>query len=333
MGAAAWWLFGRLAQLVPTLLAASLLAFALTASLGDTAALLVGPEASPAERAEAVRALELDRPWLERYLRFVSDVARGDLGRSVAQAEPVVRLLRRRLPATTELAVAASIIALGVGVPLGVIAAVRPRSAAARTIIGLSLLQAALPTFLLGLLLQYVFASWLGWLPAFGRGQVVSLGGEWTTGLLTRSGRAALLLPALTLGLFQASLVVRLVRAEVGAILPRGFVRFARARRLSPVRVLWRHVLRHAAPTLLVVLGPQFGALLAFAVVTESVFQWPGLGLLLLQSIGSADHAVVAAYVVLTAGLFAAINLMVDGAVRWLGAAPTPRPAPRAAGA
>lgn len=312
------WLGVRLAQLVPTVLAASLLAYALTASLGDPTSQLLPQDATPAERAAAEHALGLDRPWLVRYGRFLADAARGDFGQSTSQAEPVGRLLLRRLPATVELASAAAALALALGGPLGVLAAVRPGSVAARLAMAGSLLGAAVPTFVLGLLLQYAFATRLAWLPAFGRGRTVDLGGGWTTGLLTASGRAALVLPAITLGLFQASLVLRLVRAEVAAILPRGFVAFARARGLPPGLVLRRHVLRHAAPLLLVVLGPQLGALLAFAVVTEGVFQWPGLGLLLLQSIGAADLAVVAAYVLLAGVLFAAINLAVDVGVALL---------------
>lgn len=312
----------RAAQLVPTLLVASLLAFALAGTMGDPAATLLGQDDTAQARAEAAHEMGLDRPWPERYVGFVGRALRGDLGTSMMQAEPVARLLLRRLPASLELVVAAFGLSLLVGVPLGVLAAVRPRAPASRLAMGLSLLGAAIPTFLLGLLLQFVLATWLGWLPAFGRGQVVSLPGGWTTGLLTASGRASLVLPATTLGLFEASLVTRLVRAEVASILPRGFVTFARARGLPPRLVLRRHVLRHAAPLLLTVLAPQFGVMLAFAVVTESVFQWPGLGLLLLQSLASADLAVVAAYVLLAAVLFSAINLLVDVAVGLLAAPP-----------
>ncbi len=302
-------LLTRLLEAVPVLLISAAAAFALGQVAGDPLAAL-GLDASAAQRAAAAARLGLDAPLPEQYLRFLWAALHGDFGFSIRLARPVGALLLERLPATVELAGAAFLVALAAGIPAGMLAALHPRGLAARAVMAVSLLGVSLPTFLTGTLLILLFAATLRWLPSFGRGEVVALGG-WSTGLLTGSGRLALILPALTLGAFQAALLLRLVADGMRGALASGHVRFARARGLPP-RLIRRHALRHALVPVLAAFGMQLGLLVAFSIVTEQVFQWPGIGLLLVQSIAAADVPVMTAYLVLTSVLFVALSLLAD---------------------
>jgi peptide/nickel transport system permease protein len=255
--------------------------------------------------------LGLNDPVAVQFARFVGDVLRGDLGMSYRFGQPVSDLLLQRLPATLELSLVSILLAAGLGVPLGVWTALHPRSRSAKLLMLASLAGVALPTFLIGIVLILVFSVWLGWLPSFGRGEVVSFG-AWTTGLLTASGLKALVLPSVTLGLFQMTLIMRLVRAEMQEVLRSDFIRFARARGLKRATVNYDHGLRNTLVPVITIVGLQFGNVFAFSVIVETVFQWPGLGLLVIQAIQFADVPLLAAYIVLVALCFAIINLIVD---------------------
>ena len=283
----------RLAQAVPVLLAVAAIAFALSAVAGDPLAVL-GPDATAAQRAQAAAWLGLNDPLALRYFRFVWHAAVGEFGFSTRAQRPVGALIAERLPASLQLAASAFALSLLVGLPAGVLAAWRRGGLAARTIMAASLLGVSLPTFLTGTLLMLVFSVALRWLPSSGRG-----------------GALSLVLPAATLALFQAALLLRLVRAGMLVALDSEMIRFVRARGL-PRRSVLRHALGNALVPVVSAAAPQLGLLVAFAVVTESVFQWPGVGLLLVQSIASADVPVIAAYLVLTALLFVALNLVAD---------------------
>jgi peptide/nickel transport system permease protein len=303
-------LLSRLAQALPALLGVAIVAFALSLVAGDPLAAALGPDATAAQRSAAAHALGLDAPLTARFGHFLGAALRGDFGISTRLARPVGPLIAERLPATVELAGTAFALSLLLGIPAGMLAALRPRSLAARIVMGASLLGVSLPTFLTGSLLILLFAVSLRWLPSFGRGDVVVWHG-WSSGLLSPSGRRALVLPAVTLAGFQAALLLRLVRAGMLEALASPHMRFARARGLPRGRLL-RHALRNALAPVLAAAALQLGLLIAFAVVTETVFQWPGVGLLLVQSITAADVPVIAAYLVLVAALFVGLNLLAD---------------------
>jgi peptide/nickel transport system permease protein len=323
-------LLGRLAQAVLVLLAAAFVSFAMLRFVGDPVNNMVGQAASLAER-EAMRAeLGLNDPVPVQFVRFVGDALLGDLGRSYRFGLPVTQLLLERLPATLELSLCAMAISVVLGVSLGAWTALNRGRPLASFLLAASLVGVALPTFLIGIVLVLVFSVWLGWLPAFGRGETVAIGG-WTTGLLTSSGLKALILPALTLGLFQMALIMRLVRAEMLEVMRTDFIRFARARGLSRRDLILDHALRNTLVPVITVIGLQFGNVFAFSVVVETVFQWPGLGLLVIQAIQFADVPLLAAYLVLVALCFAIINLVVDALYAWLD--PRVRVGPAAAGA
>src|SRR5262249_20959548 len=241
--------------------------------------------------------LGLNDPFPVQYGRFLARVVRGDLGVSYRLGVSVRELIEERLPATLELSAAAMLIALGLGIPLGVYTALR-RGASTQPMLALSLVGISLPTFLVGILLILVFSVLLGWLPSFGRGEVVRLG-FWNTGLLTTTGLKALILPAITLGLFQMTLILRLVRSEMLEVLRTDFIRFARARGLADRAVHFHHALRNALMPVITIVGLQLGSLIAFAVVTETVFQWPGMGLLFLQAVQFVDIPVMSAYLMM----------------------------------
>jgi peptide/nickel transport system permease protein len=301
----------RCAQAFLVIAAVGLVAFAMFRFVGDPVLAMVGQDASPAERAELREALGLEDPVLAQFGRFASRAARGDFGISLQRGRPVGELILERLPATLELAVVASALALLLGLPLGVWTAVRDGTRGADAVMAGSLLGVSLPTFVIGIGLILVFSVNLGWLPSHGRGETQALG-WWRTGLLGADGWRHLILPAATLAIFQVALLVRLVRAEMVHALRSEHVRFARARGLAERRVLLRHALPGALPPVVTVTGVQFGSLIAFSIITESVFQWPGLGLLFLQAIQASDIPVMAGYLCLTGALFAAINLVVD---------------------
>lgn len=301
----------RIAQAAVVMLVVGLIAFALFRFVGDPVVFMLGQDATPQDRARMSAELGLDQPFHLQYARFVGRALQGEFGLSLRQLRPVSTLFRERLPATLELAIAAALFALAVGIPMGVYAALRRRSWLTQAFLVLSLVGVALPTFLIGILLILVFAVQLGWLPSFGRGETVALG-AWSTGLLTASGLKALILPAITLGLYQMTLIMRLTRAEMLEVLRTDYIRFARARGLTDRAVYFRHGLYNTLVPVITIAGLQLGSIIAFAIITETVFQWPGMGLLFIQSVMFADVPVMAAYLCLIALVFVVINFVVD---------------------
>jgi peptide/nickel transport system permease protein len=302
----------RLSQTVLVVLVAALVSFALMRYVGDPVNNMVGQAATLAEREEMRRALGLDDAVALQFLRFLKDALAGDLGVSYRFGVRVSRLLLERLPATLELSVCAMLVATALGIPLGVWTALHRRTVTSQILLAVSLIGVTLPTFLIGIVLILIFSVWLGWLPSFGRGATTALGANWTTGLLTAGGLKALVLPSLTLGLFQMALILRLVRAEMLEVLRTDYIRFARARGLTDATVNYDHALRNTLIPVVTIVGLQFGNIFAFSIIVETVFQWPGLGLLVIQSIQFADVPLLASYLVLIAFGFALINLAVD---------------------
>jgi peptide/nickel transport system permease protein len=301
----------RLTQAVLVMLAVTAIAFVMFRYVGDPVAAMSREDATPAEKAELRASLGLDRPVLAQYGGFVARVLKGDLGNSFRNQRPVSELLAERLPATLELVLVATLLALAVGLPLGVFCALKPDGALARAVQTLSLVGISMPTFVTGIALILIFSVTLRWLPSFGRGDVVRIGG-WTTGFLTPSGLASLILPAITLALYQLTLIMRLVRAEMIDVLASDYIRFARARGLPSRYINFRLALRNALMPVVTVTGLQIGSLIAFAIVTETVFQWPGMGLLFIQAVSFADVPVMAAYLLFVGFLFVVINMAVD---------------------
>lgn len=307
----AYYLLRRLAQSIAIILVMSLLVFAGIYAIGDPVALLISPNADQAEVARMTASLGLDQPLWKQYAAFLRQATAGDLGRSFAFNTPAMLLILERMPATLELAVSALIIAIALGIPLGLWAGLRPDSVAGRSIMAGSILGFSLPTFWVGLMLIMLFSVHLGWLPASGRGATTELLGTQLS-FLTRDGLAHLLLPALNLALFKLALVIRLVRAGTREAMQQDYVRVARAKGLPEWRIVGKHVLRNILIPVVTVLGLEFGSLIAFSVVTESIFAWPGMGKLLIDSINALDRPVVVAYLCLTVALFVFINLVVD---------------------
>jgi peptide/nickel transport system permease protein len=300
-----------LAQAVLVLLAVGLIAFSMFRYVGDPIANMVGQETTIAEQKELRERLGLDDPVPLQFARFIANAAVGEFGISYRQGRRVSTLLAERLPATVELAVLSVLFATIVGTMLGVYTAIRRDGVLSHLIMTASLVGVSLPTFLIGIGLIYLFAVELRWLPSFGRGQVVKLG-WWTTGLLTESGRKSLIMPVLTLGFFQLTLIMRLVRAQMLETLRTDYVKFARARGLPERRIYFRHALRNTLIPVVTIAGLQFGGVVAFAIVTESVFQWPGLGSLFVQAVQFVDIPVMAAYLMFVAVVFVVTNLIVD---------------------
>jgi peptide/nickel transport system permease protein len=301
----------RLAQSVAVMLTVALIAFTLFRYVGDPINNMVGQDTSVADRAQLRHELDLDDPALVQFGRFVTRAVAGRFGVSYQYAMPVGQLIAERLPATLELSVAAALLALGIGVPLGVYTGLHRVGALSRIFMALSLVGVSLPTFLVGILLILVFSVILGWVPSFGRGEVVTLG-WWTTGLLTWSGVKSLVLPAVTLALFQMTLIMRLVRSEMLEVLRTDYIKFARARGLPNRLVYFGHALKNTLVPVITITGLQLGSTIAFAIITETVFQWPGMGFLIVQAISFADIPVMAAYLVLIAFFFVLVNLAVD---------------------
>ncbi|HEY7578178.1 MAG TPA: ABC transporter permease [Acetobacteraceae bacterium] len=305
------WLIRRLIQALFVVVAMSVIVFIGVHVIGNPVDILISPEADQAERARIIASLGLDQPLWKQYVLFVADALRGDLGRSFVFNEPALRLIAQRMPATLELAVTAVLLSMLIGIPLGLYAGLYPDGVVARTIMAGSILGFSLPTFWVGLMLIMVFAVQLGWLPSTGRGATAELFGiQWS--FLTLDGLRHLLLPALNLSLFNISLVLRLVRAGVRETLPMDFVKFARAKGLTPARVIFVHVLKNIMIPVVTVVGLELGSTIAFAVVTESVFAWPGMGKLIIDSINVLDRPVIVAYLMMIVLLFVAINLIVD---------------------
>jgi peptide/nickel transport system permease protein len=301
----------RLGQAVLVMLVVGLIAFALFRFVGDPVLFMLGQDATPEDRARITGLLGLDRPFYVQYANFLANAVQGEFGLSLRQVRPVSKLILERLPATLELSLVAASLALVAGVAMGVYTALRRNSWLAQAMLAVSLLGVSLPTFLIGILLILVFAVLLGWLPSFGRGETVMIG-WWSTGLLTASGLKALILPSITLGLFQMTLIQRLVRAEMLEVLRTDYIRFARARGLPDRAVHFGHALKNTLVPVITITGLQLGAIIAFSIITETVFQWPGMGLLFIQAVGVADIPVMAAYLCLIALFFVVINLVVD---------------------
>jgi peptide/nickel transport system permease protein len=301
----------RLAQAVAVMLVVALIAFLLFQYVGDPVTNLMGQEATPEQRAALRTSLGLDQSPLVQFTHFVRNAVQGEFGISLRHGRLVSTLIVERFPATLELSLAAAVIALMFGIPLGVLAALRRHSWYAQAAMGLSLLGVSLPTFLIGILLILLFAVNLHWLPSFGRGDVVALGG-WTTGMLTIDGWKHLLLPAVTLSVFQLALIMRLVRSEMLEVLRTDYIKFARARGLSDRTVYFGHALKNTLVPVITITGLQLGGLIAFAIITERVFQWPGMGQLFIQAVEFADIPVMAAYLCLISLIFVTINLVVD---------------------
>ncbi|MCU0896657.1 MAG: ABC transporter permease [Burkholderiales bacterium] len=301
----------RVLQAAIVMLAVGLIAFSLFRFVGDPVVFMLGQDATPEDRARMTEMLGLNRPFYVQYWDYLGRAVRGEFGMSLRQLRPVSTLMVERLPATLELSFVAALFALVVGIPMGVYTALRRNSWLSTVFLTVSLIGVSLPTFLIGILLILVFAVQLGWLPSFGRGETVAIG-WWTTGLLTTSGLKALVLPAITLGLFQMTLIMRLVRSEMLEVLRTDYIKFARARGLSDRAVHFGHALKNTLVPVITITGLQLGAIIAFAIITETVFQWPGMGLLFIQSVTFADVPVMGAYLMLIALFFVIINLVVD---------------------
>lgn len=301
----------RIGQSVLVLLVTGLVAFSMFRFVGDPVDNMLGQERTQADVERLRDRLGLDEPFAVQYWTFLTNAARGDFGLSYRQGRPVAEIIAERLPATLELAAVSAVLAVVLGVAFGIYAAIRRGGWLANAIMTASLIGVSLPTFLIGILLIWIFSVELGWLPSYGRGEVVDLG-WWSTGFLTASGLKALILPAITLGLYQMTLIMRLVRSEMMEALGQDFVRFARARGLPERAVTLRHALRNVAVPVITVTGLQLGSIIAFAIITETVFQWPGVGLLFINAVQFVDIPIMAAYLMGISVMFVGINLVVD---------------------
>jgi peptide/nickel transport system permease protein len=301
----------RILQSAAVMGVVAFIAFGLFNFTGDPVAFMVGQDATVEDRARLRRDLGLDQPSYVQFSRFVGNAVQGEFGLSLRQGRAVSTLIKERLPATLELSMAAALLALVVGIPLGVYTALKRDTWLSHLLLAGSLVGVSLPTFLIGILLILVFAVLLGWLPSFGRGDTVALG-WWTTGLLTKSGLKALILPSITLSLFQMTLIMRLVRSEMLEVLRTDYIKFARARGLTDRSIHFGHALKNTLVPVITITGLQLGAIIAFAIITETVFQWPGMGLLFIQAVNFADIPVMAAYLCFIALVFVLINLVVD---------------------
>ena len=301
----------RILQSALVMVVVAFIAFGLFNFTGDPVQFMVGQDTTHEERERLRSELGLDKPFYVQFVRYLGNAVRGEFGLSLRQARKVSTLIKERLPATLELATSAALLALFVGIPLGVYTALRRQSVASHFLLAASLIGVSLPSFLIGILLILVFAVQLGWLPSFGRGDTVAFG-WWTTGLLTKSGLKALILPTITLSLIQMTLIMRLVRSEMLEVLRTDYIKFARARGLTDRSIHFGHALKNTLVPVITIVGLQLGAIIAFAIVTETVFQWPGMGLLFIQSVYFADIPVMAAYLCLIALVFVLINLVVD---------------------
>jgi peptide/nickel transport system permease protein len=301
----------RILQTLVVLLVISFIAFMLITTLGDPIGLLLPPDATMAERNALIARLNLDQPVMQRFLSFVGGILQGDFGLSYRTQQDVGSMILERLPATAELAFVSLLVTILVAVPAGILCGVKPRALVSRAIMFFSIAGITLPNFVVGILLIAIFSVQLGWFPSFGRGSTVNLGG-WTTGLLTASGWQAIILPAITLATFQMTFVIRMLRTQLMEVGQSEHIRFARARGLSETRIWFVYAIRNALLPTVTMLGLQLGNIIAFSVVTESVFAWPGLGSLFLQSVQAADIPVIAIYLIFVGAVYMVINLLVE---------------------
>jgi peptide/nickel transport system permease protein len=304
-------LIRRGVEAVLVMLVVALIAFALFRFVGDPINQMVGIETSFEEREKLRQALGLNDPVVVQFLRFLWHALHLDFGVSYQFKRPVTELIAERFPATMELAFVSALFSLVLGIPMGVYTALNRQSWLSKLFLAVSLIGISLPTFLIGILLIFVFAVTLQVLPSFGRGDVIRLG-FWTTGLLTISGLKAIILPAVTLGLFQMTLIMRLVRSEMLEVLRTDYIKFARARGLSDRAIHFGHALKNTLVPVITIAGLQVGSIIAFAIITETVFQWPGMGLMFLQAVQNADIPIMSTYLLLVSGIFVTINLVVD---------------------
>lgn len=304
-------LFRRLVQSAIVLLVVALLSFIMFRYLGDPVSQLLNEDATYADRAAMRAQMGLDEPLWIQFFHFVGRVLQGNFGLSYQLGQPVSRLLAERLPASIELSLVAFGLSLALGIPMGIYTSLKPSSFGARLMMIASLVGISLPTFFIGIMLILYFGVELGIMPTFGRGEVINVWG-WPTGLLTPSGLQSIILPAVTLGLFQLTFIMRLVRAEMMEVLRTDFVKFAKARGLSARQVYFGHALKNTMIPVMTIAGLQLGSIIAFGIITESVFQWPGIGLLFLQAVSTVDIPVISAYLLLVAVIFVTVNLVVD---------------------
>ncbi len=304
-------LIRRVFQAVIVMLTVAFISFSLFRFVGDPISTMVGQDATIADRQAMARELGLDQPFIVQFWRFIAKAVQGEFGISYRVGRPVMDLIQERLPATLELAFCAAIFALVFGIFFGVYTALRRDSWLTKVVMTVSLIGVSLPTFLIGIGLIYLFSVELKWLPSFGRGETVKIGG-WTTGFLTESGLKSLILPTITLGLFQMTLIMRLVRSEMLEVLRTDYIKFARARGLSDRAVHFGHALKNTLIPVITIMGIKLGALVAFAIITETVFQWPGVGFLFISSVQSVDVPMMASYLLLVALFFVIVNLTVD---------------------
>lgn len=301
----------RIFQSLLVLIITGAIAFSMFTFVGDPVDNMLGQERTMEDVERLRMQLGLDQPIPVQYVKFLGEAVQGNFGVSYRQGREVSEIIMERAPATLELATLSAIFAIVVGIALGVFTAIRRDGFVANFIMSASLIGVSLPTFLIGILLIYLFSVELGWLPSFGRGEVVQIG-AWSTGFLTESGLKALILPSITLGLYQMTLIMRLVRSEMLEVLRQDYIRFARARGLSERVINFRHALKNTMVPVITVIGLQLGAIIAFAIITETVFQWPGLGLLFINAIQFVDIPVMAAYLMMISVMFVVINLLVD---------------------
>lgn len=304
-------LLRRLIQAAAVMVLAALVSFLLFNYVGDPVSSMLGQEASRENREELRERLGLNDSFVVQFARFAGHAVQGDFGISYRLQRPVAELIAERLPATVELVLASALFAVSLGVGLGIFTAIRRDTWISRAVLAVSLVGVSLPTFVIGIGLIYLFAVTLGWLPSFGRGDVVHIG-WWTTSFLTSSGLKAVILPAVTLGLFQMTFILRLVRAEMLEVLGADYIRTARAMGLTERMINTKYALRNAALPVITIIGLKLGELIAFSIVTETVFQWPGMGLLFIQAVSFADIPIMAAYLFMVAFVFVAINVLVD---------------------
>jgi len=302
----------RLLQSIAVMLTVGLIAFSLFNYVGDPINNMVGQDTTLEDRDKLRETLGLNDPFVVQYGRYLWRAAHGNFGISYRHRRPVLVLISERLPATLELSIVAAVLALAVGLPMGVYTGLRREGILSKLFLSVSLIGISLPTFLIGILLILLFGVELRWLPTFGRGEVVHIGSWWTTGLLTESGLKALIMPSITLALFQMTLIMRLVRSEMLEVLRTDYIKFARARGLPNRAVNFGHALKNTLVPVITITGLQLGSIIAFAIITESVFQWPGMGLLFIQAINEVDIPVMSSYLMMIAFFFVTINLIVD---------------------
>lgn len=306
-----YFILKRLIQSMFVMLAVAFLAFSLFRFVGDPVTQMTGVETSVADQESLRESLGLNDPFYYQFARFTGDMLRGDFGFSYRTRQPVADMIANRIPATLELGIVALLISLVVGIPTGIYTALRPRGLATQAILMTTLIGVSIPTFVIGIMLIFIFGVQLGWLPTFGRGGIVQIGG-WESSLFTIDGWRALLLPAITLGVYQLTLTMRLVRAEMMEVMRSDFIRFAMARGVPMRKLHYKHALANTMVPVITIIGLQFGGVIAFSIVTESVFQWPGMGLLFLESIRFVDIPVMGVYLVVIAFFFVLVNLIVD---------------------